>query len=77
MGTVDAQDCGRSIITTDDLKEYKKILELTNAHFTVYQTGAEIQITRRSKYHDVIAHFFPHNRRRGIETALRRRWAQY
>jgi len=68
---------GRRKITTDDLKKYKKILELTNAHLTGYQPGADLQITRGSKYRDVIAPLFSHIRRRGIETALRRRSAKY
>ena len=67
----------RRKITTDDLKNYKKILELTHAHLTGYQAGADMQITLGSKYRDVIAPLFPHIRRRGIETALRRRWAKY
>jgi len=67
----------RRKITTDHLKKYKKILELTNAHLTDYRPGVDIQITRGSKYRDVIAPLFPHIRRRGIETALRRRWTKY
>jgi len=30
---------------TDDLKKYKKILELTKDRLTDYQPGADIQIT--------------------------------
>jgi len=45
----------RRKITTHDLKKYKKILELTNAHLTDYRPGADIQITRGSKYREVIA----------------------
>jgi len=67
----------RRKITTDVLKKYKKILEPTSAHLTDYRPGADIQITRRSKYRDVIAPLFPHIRRRGIETALSCRWAKY
>jgi len=67
----------RRKITTDDLKKYKKILEPTNAQLTVYRPGADIQITRGSKYRDVIAPLFAHIRRRSIETALRRQWAKY
>ena len=67
----------RRKIMTDDLKKNKKILELTNAHLTDYWPGADIQITRGSKYRDIIAPLFPHIRRRGIETALSRRWAKY
>jgi len=67
----------RRKFTTDNLKKYKKILELTKAQLKDYRPGADIEITRGSKYRDVIAPFFPHIRRRGIETALRRRWAKY
>ena len=63
--------------TTDDPKKYKRILELSNVHLTDYQSVGDIQITRGSKYHDVIAPLFPHIRRRVIETALQRRWARY
>ena len=66
----------RRKITTDDPKKYKKILEQTNPHLTDYRPGADIQITRGSKYRDVIAPIFPHIRRKGIETALSLRWAK-
>jgi len=36
----------RRKITTYDVKKYKKILELANAHLTDYRPGADIQITR-------------------------------
>ena len=68
---------GRKKIRTDHLKKYKKIFELSKAHLTDYQPGADIQIARGSKYRYVIAPLFPHIRRRGIETALPRRWARY
>jgi len=67
----------RRKIPTDDLKNYKKLLELTKANLTDHQPGADIQIMRGSKYRDVIPRLFPHIRRRGIETALRRRWEKY
>ena len=44
----------RKKITADDLIKYKKILELTDAHLTDYQPGADIRIMRRYKYRDVI-----------------------
>ena len=67
----------RKLITSDDLKKYKKILILTNAHLTDYQPGSDIQITRGSKFQDVISQLFPQTRRRGIESALLRRWVKY
>jgi len=45
----------RKNITTDDLKKYKKIMEVTNAHLTSYQPGGDIQITRGAKYRKIIA----------------------
>ena len=67
----------RRKIRTDDLKKYKKILELTNALLIGNQAGAGIQITGESKYRNVIAPLLPHSRRRVIEPTLRRRWAKY
>jgi len=48
----------RKNVTTDDLKKYKTILELTNAFLTSYQPGGDIQITRGAKYREIIAPSF-------------------
>jgi len=61
------KNVNRKHITKEDLKKYKKLLVLTNAHLTDYQPGVDIQATRGPKFHGVISHFFPQNRRRGIE----------
>jgi len=71
------KNVNRKHIKTDDLKKYKKILVLTNAHLTDYKPGGDIQVTRGPKFHDVISHLFPQTRRRGIESALRRKWVKY
>ena len=71
------KNVNRKLITTDDLKKYKKILVLTNAHLTDYQTGGDIQVNRGPKFHDVISHLLPQTRRRSIESALRRKWVKY
>jgi len=42
-------------ITKDDLKSYKKILTMTNAHLTKYQPDGNINITREKKFRDNIA----------------------
>jgi hypothetical protein len=42
-------------ITGDDLKTYKNILELTNAHLEGYEPGGGFQISRGSKYREVIS----------------------
>ena len=40
------KNVNRKHITTDDLKKYNKLLVLTNTHFTDYQPGGDIQVTR-------------------------------
>ena len=59
------------VITNSDLKRYKDILELTNAHLVGYEPGGDVQISRRSKYRMVIFKQFPQTRR---SAALRKRW---
>jgi len=42
-------------VTKDDLKSYKKILTMTNAHMTQYQPEGNINITRGKKFREIIA----------------------
>jgi hypothetical protein len=56
-------------VTTNDLKTYKNILEMSHAHLEGYKPGANIQISRGTKYKEIIAKLFPHTRRRGVELA--------
>ena len=65
------KNVNRDVITNSDQKLYKRILELTNAHFAGYEPGSEIQISRGAKYAKVISKLFPHNSRRA---ALRQHW---
>jgi hypothetical protein len=68
----------RSIITSDDLKTYKQILQITNGHLENNEPSNVIKTTRGTKFKDIISHLFPVNTRRsGIESALRRRWIRY
>ena len=67
----------RDVITTSDLKRYKHIVELTNAHLVGYEPGSDIQISRGSKFTKVISKLFPQSKRRGTGTALRQRWVTY
>jgi len=46
----------RNKIMVDDLKKYNRISELNNVYLTDYQPGADMQITRESKYRDDIAY---------------------
>jgi transposase-like protein len=53
------------VITEDDLKTYKSILELTNAHLEGYAPGGDIMIIRGPKFNNVISKLFRHTKRRG------------
>jgi hypothetical protein len=49
----------RKIISTDDLRQYKRILELTNAHLERYDRVANINVTKGLKFMEVISKLFP------------------
>jgi len=66
-----------SLVSTNDLKNYRHILNVTNAHRENHDPSGVIKTTRGVKFHDVIAKLFPGTRQRGVETALRRRWISY
>jgi len=65
------------VITKDDMKSYKKILTMANAHMTQYQLDGNINITRGIKFRVIIAALFAKPKGRGIESALRRKWTMY
>jgi len=65
------------LITKDNLKTYKKILTMTNAHLTNYQPDGNINIKRVKKFRDIIAPLFAKPKGRGVEYALRRKWLKY
>ena len=60
--------------TNSDLKQYKHILEMTNANLVGYEPGSDKRISRGSKYTKVISKLFPQTRRRA---ALRQRSVPY
>jgi hypothetical protein len=69
----------QSLITTQDLKTYKRILELTSGHLENHDPAGTIKTTRGTKFKEVISKLFPQSRRRrrGVETGLRRTWVTY
>jgi len=67
----------REFITKDDLKSYKKILTMTNAHLNKYQPDGNINIKRREKFQDIIAPLFAKPKERVVESVLRRKWTKY
>jgi len=64
-------------VTKDDLKSYKKILSMTNAHLTRYQPDGNINITRGQKFREIIAPLFAEAKGRGVESSLRRKLTKY
>jgi len=71
------KNVNKKSITTDDLKQYKTILELTNAHLEGFRPDGNIRTSRGHKFRDVISRLFPGTRRSGTEAALRREWITY
>jgi hypothetical protein len=43
-------------VTSDDLRTYRKILLMTNAHLERYQPGGVINVSRGKKFRKIIAH---------------------
>ena len=63
-------------ITIDDLKSYKKILTMTNAHLTNYKPDGNINITRGKKFRVIFALLFAKSKGRVVDSALRRLWTK-
>ena len=65
------KNVNRAVETTDYLKIYKAILQLTNAHLQGYEPGCDVQTSRGPKFKDVISKLFPQTRLpRGVEVSL-------
>ena len=67
----------KKLITNADLKQYKTILKMTNAHLEGYDPEANIRISKGNKFMDVISRLFPGGPDSGVEAALRREWVTY
>jgi hypothetical protein len=67
----------KKLVNTDDVKQYKNILNLTSAHLEGYEPDAHIHVSLGIKFRTVIAKLFPQTERRGIETSLRKEWEKY
>jgi hypothetical protein len=62
----------KRLVTSNDLKQYKTILEMTNAHLEGYEPDANIHTSKGLKFRDVISKLFSGTRQSGVEAALRR-----
>ena len=60
-------------VTSDDLRTYKKILQMANAHLNGYQPGGAINVTGRRMFGQIIAR----RKGRGFESTLRCVWRKY
>jgi hypothetical protein len=65
-------------VTTSDIKQYKTILKMTNAHLEGYKPRANIRTSKGVKYKEIISKLFSGgSRQSGVEAALRREWITY
>ena len=64
-------------VTRDDLKQYKTILEMTNAHLEGYNPNVNIHNSKGNKFRDVISKLFSTTRHSSTDAALRRKWVKY
>jgi len=62
----------KRLVTSNDLKQYKTILEMTNAHMEGYEPDANIHTSKGLKFRDVISKLFSGTRQSGVEAALSR-----
>jgi len=68
----------KHLVTSPDIKQYKTILEMTNAHLEGYKPRANIRNSKGVKYKEIISKLFPGiTRQSGVEAALRREWETY
>jgi len=67
----------KNSITRDDLKQYKTILEMTNAHLEDCNPNANIHTSKRNEFRDVISKLFSTTLHSTTESALRREWISY
>jgi len=66
-----------AIVNKANLKTYKNILILTNAHLNRYQPGDNINISLGKKFRDVIVALFANSKVRDVKSALRRKCIKY
>jgi hypothetical protein len=67
----------KNLVSADDMKRNKSILNLTSAHLEGYELQTPIHVSRGTKLRIVIAKLFPQTKRRGFEASLRKEWEKY
>jgi len=72
------KNVNRGVVTEDDLKRYKTIIQLTNAILQGREPAGNVQTSRAPKFKEVISKLFPQTRRPGgVELSLKRHWELY
>ena len=71
------KNVNKKLVSENDLKRYKSILNLTSAHLEGYEPSAPIHISKGIKFRTIVAKLFPQTKRRGIEASLRQQWEKY
>ena len=66
-----------SLISTQDLKNYKRTLQVTSGHMKNNDPLGVIKTTRGVKFREVITQLFDATRKRVVETALRHKCLRY
>jgi hypothetical protein len=68
----------KKLVTSNDLKQYKTSLEMTNAHLEGYDPNANIDTSKGLKFRDIILRLFSSTRQIGVQAAaLGREWVSY
>ena len=68
----------KNSVTSADIKQYKTISEMTNAHLKGYKPRANVRTSKGVKYKEIISKLFPGGTRQsGVEAALSREWMTY
>jgi len=61
-------------VTSDNLRKYKKILLLTNAHLEGYDPACVINVGRGKNFREIIVPLFARPIGRGVESGFHRAW---
>ena len=66
------KDVNYDEIDEDEVRKYKNVLEMTNAHLKGYRSGGDIQTSRDIKFKNVIARLLPE-----AKAAIKQEWSPY
>ena len=61
------ENVNKEHVTSDDMRKFKKILLLTNAHLEGYQQGGVINVGRGTNFREIIAPLFAKPKGRFVE----------